>query len=166
VGDPLDPSTQLGPLATPAQREHVLAHLAEALTAGAQVVARGSTPELPGWFLPPTVVTGLAPGTRLHDEETFGPVAAVRVVASFDEGMALAKASAYGLASTILTASEDHAARGRELPGAVCWINDWHGGAAGAVYEPTGISGIGVVGTLDSVTRPMMLHRGPAGRRP
>ncbi|MDP9101077.1 MAG: aldehyde dehydrogenase family protein [Actinomycetota bacterium] len=163
VGDPLDPATELGPLGTAEHREHVRAHLADAEANGAQVVARGTTPELPGWFLPPVVVTGLEPGMRLHDEETFGPVAAVRTVSSYDEGIALARASAYGLAATVLTNNGAHAAQAAELPAAVVWVNEWQGGASGAVYEPTGVSGIGVVGTLDTMTRPMMLHRAPAG---
>ena len=163
VGAPLEPGTELGPLATPAQRRHVLDHLADAEAKGVRVVARGTAPELPGWFLPPVVVTGLAPGMRLHDEETFGPVAAVRTVSSFDEGIALAKASPYGLGATLLTNDDDHAARATELPAAVCWVNEWQGGASGAVYEPTGISGIGAVVTLDTMTRPMMIHHAPAG---
>lgn len=50
-----------------------------------------------------------------------------RPVASFDDGLAMAKSSSYGLGATLLTADDAHASRGDELPAAVCWVNEWQG---------------------------------------
>jgi succinate-semialdehyde dehydrogenase/glutarate-semialdehyde dehydrogenase len=164
VGPPLDPGTQLGPLVSERQRDLVVAHVEEAVATGARVLTGGRTPAGPGFFYPPTVVADVARGMRLHDEETFGPIAAVQVVPSFDAGIQEARTSEYGLCATLLTGRDEHARRGAEIPSAMCWVNEWQGGAPGSVYEPARISGIGAVGTLDSVTRPMTLHRAPLSR--
>ena len=159
VGDPLDPATQLGPLASQQQREQVHAHVQDAVAQGATVLLGGEVPSGPGFFYPPTVLTGAAEGMRVHDVETFGPVISVSVVESFAEGLRRAARSDYGLCATLLTNDPDHARRGRDVPAAICWVNDWQGGAPGMVYEPARSSGLGAVGTLDTFTRPTVLHR-------
>jgi succinate-semialdehyde dehydrogenase/glutarate-semialdehyde dehydrogenase len=159
VGDPLDPATDLGPLASRAQRDQVHAHVRDAVDKGATMLLGGVVPEGVGWFYPPTVVTGIRPGMLLHDVETFGPVVAVTVVDSFEEGLRRAADSAYALCATILTTDPTRAGRGREIPAALCWVNGWQGGAPGMVYEPARSSGLGAVGTLDTFTRPTTLHR-------
>jgi acyl-CoA reductase-like NAD-dependent aldehyde dehydrogenase len=161
VGSPLDPTTQIGPLAGNGDRRRVEEHLADAVAGGACIEYGGHRLPGAGYFFAPTVVTGLAKGMLLHDEETFGPVAGVAVVESFHEGLIRAGDSAYGLCATLLTGNPEHAECGRQLPAAVCWTNEWQGGAVGATYEPTGLSGQGTAGTLDTVTRAMTLHRGP-----
>jgi acyl-CoA reductase-like NAD-dependent aldehyde dehydrogenase len=162
VGDPLDEDTDLGPLASATQREQVHAHVQDAVRKGATLLLGGALPSGPGHFYPVTVLTGVEPGMLLHDVETFGPVISVTVVESFDEGLQRAAASDYALCATVLTADPARAARGREIPAALCWVNAWQGGAPGMVYEPARQSGLGAVGTLDTFTRPTTLHRAPA----
>jgi succinate-semialdehyde dehydrogenase/glutarate-semialdehyde dehydrogenase len=162
VGDPLDPATQLGPLASHGQREQVHAHVRDAVRKGAALLLGGEIPDGVGYFYPPTVLTGVTEGMLLHDVETFGPVISVTVVESFDEGLRRAARSDYALCATLLTNDPGNARRGREVPAALCWVNAWQGGAPGMVYEPARVSGLGAVGTLDTFTRPTVLHRAPA----
>jgi acyl-CoA reductase-like NAD-dependent aldehyde dehydrogenase len=95
-------------------------------------------------------------------EETFGPVAAVQVVSSFDEALGLAAESDYGLAATVLTGSMDHAQRAwRELPVGTVKVNAVFGGAPGGAAEPHRGSGQGFgygPELLDEVTTTKVVH--------
>jgi succinate-semialdehyde dehydrogenase/glutarate-semialdehyde dehydrogenase len=162
VGDPLDPTTDLGPLVSQQQRATVHQHVQDAVDQGATLLLGGVLPEGAGSFYPVTVLTGIREGMLLHDVETFGPVVAITVVDSFDEGIARAARSDYALCATVLTTDPARAARAAEIPAALCWVNEWQGGAAGMVYEPARTSGVGAVGTLDTFTRPTVLHKGRA----
>ena len=103
VGPATDPSTQMGPMIDDSQRAVVDGHVRAAVEAGAELLCGGSPVEGEGFFYPPTVVAGVRPGMALVEEETFGPVAAVQVVGSFDEALALAEGTPYGLAAVVLT---------------------------------------------------------------
>ena len=116
VGPGLDPRSEMGPLIDEGQRQVVDDHVRQAAAAGASVLAGGRPAEGPGFFYPPTVVTGVTGDMALLRDETFGPVAPVQVVASFDEALARANDTDYGLAATVLTPSVEHAHRAsREL---------------------------------------------------
>jgi acyl-CoA reductase-like NAD-dependent aldehyde dehydrogenase len=160
VGVPMDPATELGPLVSAHQRQAVVQHVDDAVARGAQVLTGGSQPAERGFYFPPTVLLGVGEGMLAHDVETFGPTIGVQVVDSFADGLSRAARSDYGLCATLLTNRPEHALRGSEIPAAMCWVNEWQGGAPGAVYEPARLSGLGAVGTLDTFTRPMTLHRG------
>jgi acyl-CoA reductase-like NAD-dependent aldehyde dehydrogenase len=99
VGDPADERTQMGPLISAGQRETVASFVPE----GAPVAIRGSAPDGPGWWYPPTVLTGVDPGDRAATEEIFGPVAVVLPFADEAEAVRLANASIYGLSGSIWT---------------------------------------------------------------
>jgi acyl-CoA reductase-like NAD-dependent aldehyde dehydrogenase len=99
VGDPADERTQMGPLISAGQRETVASFVPE----GAPVAIRGSAPDGPGWWYPPTVLTGVEPGDRAATEEIFGPVAVVLPFADEAEAVRLANASIYGLSGSIWT---------------------------------------------------------------
>jgi acyl-CoA reductase-like NAD-dependent aldehyde dehydrogenase len=99
VGDPADEATQMGPLISAGQRETVASFVPE----GAPVAIRGSAPDGPGWWYPPTVLTGIDPGDRAATEEIFGPVAVVLPFDGEAEAVALANASIYGLSGSIWT---------------------------------------------------------------
>ncbi len=103
VGDPLEPGTDIGPLATP----QVLATLQEqvegSVAAGARLLLGGRPLPGPGNFYPPTVLADPPADSRVAREETFGPVATVFRVGSLEEAIALANASAYGLAASAWT---------------------------------------------------------------
>ena len=77
IGDPLDPATQIGPVATAAQRARVEGFIAEAIADGARLVAGGGRPDIDrGWYVEPTVFADVDPASRLAREEVFGPVLA------------------------------------------------------------------------------------------
>jgi hypothetical protein len=99
VGDPADERTQMGPLISAGQRETVASFVPE----GTPVAIRGSAPDGPGWWYPPTVLTGVEPGDRAATEEIFGPVAVVLPFDGEAEAVALANASIYGLSGSIWT---------------------------------------------------------------
>jgi acyl-CoA reductase-like NAD-dependent aldehyde dehydrogenase len=109
---------------------------------------------------------GLRDDMAVMAEETFGPVAAIRVVGSFDEALEAANATPYGLAATVLTASAAHAQRAwRELRVGTVKVNAVWGGAPGGGAEPAGASGTGFgygPELLDEVTRTKVAHLEPA----
>lgn len=161
-----DEGATLGPLVDRRQREVVERHVAQAVGAGAQVLAGGRTPDGPGAFYPPTVLTGCTDDMDVMREETFGPVAAVRVVASFDEALTAAAASDFGLAATVLTPDLAHAQRAvRELPVGTVKVNAAFGGAPGGSSHPHRGSGQGLgIGPelLDEMAQLKVVHWEPA----
>lgn len=110
VGDPLDESTDIGPLATESGRDEVAELVDDARGKGAEVVVGGETPQRPGWFYPPTVVAGVTPQMRLFAEEAFGPVATVIKVADAQEAVRIANATPFGLSSAVWTNDADEQA--------------------------------------------------------
>jgi succinate-semialdehyde dehydrogenase/glutarate-semialdehyde dehydrogenase len=154
--------TEVGPLVDRRQRDTVHAHVTAAVSAGASLRCGGEVPGGPGSWYPPTVLTDVDDRTALLTEETFGPVAAVRVVRSFDEALRLASRSDYGLAAVVLTPSFDHAQRAwRELPVGTVKVNAMFGGAPGGAAEPGRGSGLGFgygPELLDEVTRTKVVH--------
>ncbi len=107
VGDPLDESTDVGPLATESGRDELETQVADAVAKGAIVRTGGFVPDCDGWFYEPTVVEGVAPGMRLHLEEAFGPVATVYRVADREEAVAVANGTTFGLSSAVWTTDAD-----------------------------------------------------------
>lgn len=107
VGDPLDESTDVGPLATEQGRDEVENQVADALGKGAMAVVGGTVPDRDGWFYEPTVLTGVTPEMRVHREEVFGPVATVYRVGSREEAAELANGTDFGLSSSVWTTDAD-----------------------------------------------------------
>ncbi|MDQ7030390.1 MAG: aldehyde dehydrogenase family protein [Ardenticatenia bacterium] len=112
VGDPLDPATDVGPLATEEQRRRVEAHVEEAVAMGARVLVGGHRLERPGYFYAPTALTDVPPSARLLHEETFGPVIPVVVVDTLEEAVDLINRSPLGLTASVWTTNS---ALGRDL---------------------------------------------------
>ena len=147
VGPGMDPQTEMGPLIDADQRTWVHRHVEDAVRAGAELFAGGAVPDGAGFFYPPTVLVGVAADAPVLREETFGPVAAARVVSSFDDGLAEAAAGEHGHTATVLTPSQANADRAwRELPVDTVNVN--------AVF---GRSGYGPE-LLDEVTRTKVVH--------
>jgi acyl-CoA reductase-like NAD-dependent aldehyde dehydrogenase len=126
IGDPMDPQTDVGPMASAAQRDKVRAHVEAAVGAGAEVlVGGGDAGRQRGHYFAPAVVTGAPEDTDLLRTETFGPVAPIVPVASLDEAIALANDSPYGLGANVYTRDLETAVRCmRELRAGTVWIND------------------------------------------
>ena len=124
VGDPRAEGTDVGPLATESGREDVERHVADAVDKGATVVTGGRRVEGPGWFYPPTLVTGVRPGMTMHDEEVFGPVAALYTVGSLAEAIELANDHVYGLGSNLWSEDEDERALFvRDIAAGMAFVN-------------------------------------------
>lgn len=103
VGDPMDPDTDVGPLASEGGRDEIHAQVRDAVDRGATVLCGGEPPAGPGWFYPPTVVTDLRPKMRMWSEEVFGPVAGLYRVSSYDEAIEVANGTSFGLGSNAWT---------------------------------------------------------------
>ncbi|MEU8282990.1 NADP-dependent succinic semialdehyde dehydrogenase [Micromonospora sp. NPDC048905] len=103
VGDPMDPDTDVGPLASERGRDEVHAQVRDAVDNGATVLCGGELPTGEGWFYPPTVVTDLTPTMRMWSEEVFGPVAGLFRVSSYEEAIEVANGTNFGLGSNAWT---------------------------------------------------------------
>jgi succinate-semialdehyde dehydrogenase/glutarate-semialdehyde dehydrogenase len=103
VGDPLEESTQIGPLATEKGRQEIAELVDDAVAKGARVLTGGKAPERDGWFYEPTIVDGLDHSMRLVMEEAFGPVASVYKVSSREEAAEVANQTTFGLSSALWT---------------------------------------------------------------
>jgi succinate-semialdehyde dehydrogenase/glutarate-semialdehyde dehydrogenase len=120
LGDPTDPDVDVGPLATAAGRDEVESQVRDATERGAVVLCGGQRLDGPGWYYPPTVVTGITPEMRMYHEEVFGPVAALYRVGDLDEALALANGTEFGLGSNVWTndaAEQDRCVRDLEAGG-------------------------------------------------
>jgi succinate-semialdehyde dehydrogenase/glutarate-semialdehyde dehydrogenase len=168
LGAGMDEDTEMGPLIDERQLEIVETQVSEALGAGARALAGGARLDRPGSFYPPTVLTDVDSSMTVMREETFGPVAPVQVVRSFDEALEEANATDYGLAATVLTPSQANAQRAwRELSAGTIKVNAVWGGAPGGSAEPRGESGTGFgygPELLDELTRVKVVHLEPAPR--
>jgi succinate-semialdehyde dehydrogenase/glutarate-semialdehyde dehydrogenase len=103
VGDPMEASTDVGPVATESGVEDLEALVKDAVGKGARVACGGERLDRPGWFYPPTVLTDVTEGMEIWTEEAFGPVAVVRAFADLDEAVRLANDSQFGLGSNFWT---------------------------------------------------------------
>jgi succinate-semialdehyde dehydrogenase/glutarate-semialdehyde dehydrogenase len=103
VGDPMDPNTDVGPLATEQGVHDVEEQVREAVQKGAKVLVGGKRLDRPGWWYPPTVVAEITPSMRMWHEEVFGPVAGLYRASSYEEAVAIANDSPYGLGSNAWT---------------------------------------------------------------
>jgi succinate-semialdehyde dehydrogenase/glutarate-semialdehyde dehydrogenase len=106
VGDPMDPSTELGPLAQRQSRDEVQIQVEDARAKGAAVLCGGAPLPGRGWFYPPTVITGVRADMRVHSEEVFGPVAMLYRVDSTDQAVKLANATTFGLGASVWGSDE------------------------------------------------------------
>lgn len=125
VGDPMDRSTDIGPMVNERGRAKVERHVEEAVGAGARLVAGGERWGERGFFYRPTVLTGVEPQMRVMREETFGPVVPVVEVGSLDEAIEHANSVPYGLGANVYTRDLEKILRcAREIRAGTVWVND------------------------------------------
>jgi acyl-CoA reductase-like NAD-dependent aldehyde dehydrogenase len=124
VGDGMDPDTELGPIQNKPQYERVSELVAEALAGGGSAATGGAPIDGPGYFFQPTVLTGVAEGVRIVDEEQFGPALPVIPYRDVDEAVARANATTYGLSGSVWSADVERAgAVAERLECGTAWVN-------------------------------------------
>ena len=124
VGDPMDEKTDVGPLATEQQLSDIVGLVDDATAKGANVLCGGRAPGGPGWYYPPTVLSGITEAMRVHTEEVFGPVATLYRVGSIDEAIELANGTDFGLGANAWTNDESERERLiAELDAGMVFIN-------------------------------------------
>jgi succinate-semialdehyde dehydrogenase/glutarate-semialdehyde dehydrogenase len=106
VGDPFDPATDVGPIVTEAQRAELVGQVRDALSEGATVHRGDRNLDGPGWYFPPTVLSGVTPDMRVAQQEIFGPVAIVERVPDLTAAIAVANGTTFGLGSSVWTRDE------------------------------------------------------------
>ncbi|HYJ78346.1 MAG TPA: NAD-dependent succinate-semialdehyde dehydrogenase [Longimicrobiaceae bacterium] len=111
VGDPLDPATDVGPLATAGIRDEVDGQVQASVRMGARVLTGGAPAGGPGWYYPPTVLTDIPPASPAYRDEVFGPVALLFRVPDLPAALALANDTRFGLGSAVWTRDAAEAAR-------------------------------------------------------
>jgi succinate-semialdehyde dehydrogenase/glutarate-semialdehyde dehydrogenase len=124
VGNPMDERVALGPCAREDLRATVNEQVHATLDAGARLALGGKSLSRPGFFYEPTVVADVLPGTRMFDEEVFGPAAAVVRAKDREHALALANASSFGLGSSLWTRDvADAEAIARRVEAGAVFIN-------------------------------------------
>ncbi|MEU4245385.1 aldehyde dehydrogenase family protein [Actinoplanes sp. NPDC026619] len=155
-------AADLGPLVDRRHRDAVDDQVQRAVKDGARVLRGGTVPSGPGSFYPPTVLADCTDEMAVMRDETFGPVAPVAPVDSFDEALRRAADSSYGLAASVLTGSMSHAQQAwRTLPAGTVKVNAVFGGAPGGAAHPRRGSGQGFgygPELLDEMTATKAVH--------
>ncbi|GIH92957.1 2-hydroxymuconic semialdehyde dehydrogenase [Planobispora siamensis] len=156
-GRPQDESTVMMPMISAEHRDKVLSYYALAKDEGATIHAGGGTPRFGderdgGYYVEPTVLTGLPNGSRVNREEIFGPVCHVAPFDSEAEAVGLANDSEYGLAATVWTSSLNRAHRvARSLEAGLVWVNTWYLRDLRTPFGGVRLSGIGREGGTHSL---------------
>ncbi len=164
VGDPSDPSTEIGALVHPEHYERVLSYVRLGVREGARLVAGGSRPAgLPtGNYLAATVFADVTPDMRIFQEEIFGPVVCVTPFDSEADAIALANGTRYGLAAYIWTSDLRRAHRVAGLVEAgMTWINSHNVRDLRTPFGGVKASGLGREGgrhSIDFYTSPRIVH--------
>lgn len=145
MGDPEDPETDLGPLASESQLKRAEAYVSRARELGAEVLTGGGRPPgLGGYFFQPTVLKGLSHEQLLAMGEVFGPIAPLVPFDGFDEALALANASPHGLSANVLTNDLGLAMQAaRDLRVGTVWINGPLMDNPAAPFGGFGMAGLG-----------------------
>jgi aminomuconate-semialdehyde/2-hydroxymuconate-6-semialdehyde dehydrogenase len=156
-GLPHDDGVDFGPLISDEHRRKVLDYYALALEEGATVVTGGGVPDLAGdaaggFFVEPTLWTGLAHGARVCREEIFGPAAAIIPFDTEEEAVRMANDTEYGLASSVWTQNLSRAHRvGRAMEVGISWVNCWFLRDLRTPFGGAKMSGVGREGGEHSI---------------
>src|SRR5205085_9268259 len=126
MGDPDKTGTRLGPMESVEARDHIHQQVADSIAKGARLLLGGEVPDRPGAWYPATVLTDVTARQPAHDEEVFGPVAAIIGAGDEADAIRIANASEFGLGSGVLTADLDRGRRiaANELDAGSSFVNE------------------------------------------
>jgi succinate-semialdehyde dehydrogenase/glutarate-semialdehyde dehydrogenase len=126
MGDPRREGTKLGPMQSVTARDEIHRQVSESVRKGARLLLGGKIPDRPGAWYPATVLTNVLPGQPAHDEEVFGPVAAIIAAEDERDAIRIANASEFGLGSGVLTGDVDRGRRiaAEELEAGLSFVNE------------------------------------------
>ena len=126
MADPAKAGTRLGPMQSVHARDEIHRQVTESVRAGARLLLGGKVPDRPGAWYPSTVLANVLPGQPAHDEEVFGPVAAIIAADDEADAIRIANASEFGLGSGVLTSDLDRGRRiaARELEAGMSFVNE------------------------------------------
>jgi aminomuconate-semialdehyde/2-hydroxymuconate-6-semialdehyde dehydrogenase len=157
MGSPLEAATEMGPLISKQHREKVISYYSLAREEGANVVTGGGIPEFGnsldnGFYVQPTIYTGLAESARCVKEEIFGPVCHVAPFDTEEEAVHMANNSKYGLAASIWTSNLKRGHRvAQQMNAGITWVNCWFLRDLRTPFGGMGMSGIGREGGMHSL---------------
>ncbi len=144
VGDPFDPATTQGPQVTREQQQRVLGYIEAGKSEGAKLHCGGGKPDLPGYFVEPTVFSGVRDDMKIAREEIFGPVMNILPFKSIEEVIERGNRTHFGLAAAVWTRDIKKAHRmARGLRAGTVWINCYDVFDAAAPFGGYKMSGIG-----------------------
>jgi len=126
MGDPRNEGTKLGPMQSVKARDEIHNQVSESIRNGARLLLGGKVPDHPGAWYPATVLTNVLPGQSAHDEEVFGPVAAIIAAEDERDAIRIANDSEFGLGSGVLTGDVDRGRRiaSEELDAGLSFVNE------------------------------------------
>ena len=144
-GDPRDEATDVSALVSRTHFERVSGFVERAIADGAKpVLGGGPNDDLGGLYFAPTILAGAQPGSEIVTEEVFGPVLTIQTFATEEEGVAMANATRFGLAATLVTGDPARAERvSSALYAGTVWVNCFFVRDLGAPFGGNGKSGIG-----------------------
>ncbi len=127
IGDPLDAACNLGPMASFDLRDALHSQVEKSVRAGARLILGGEIPAGPGAYYQPTILSNVAPGMPVYEEEVFGPVAAIISTKDEKDAIRIANDTSFGLGAAVFTKDLDkgcHIAK-QELQAGSCFVNDF-----------------------------------------